>query len=105
MFFYELMFSLKMNCLSFEGVKMIVFDFGYLNVHVKLIANFLVQLQKSFDRFLTFYTSQHNGRKLNWLYKLSKVCCVGDVCVCDVCACVCRESWSLTASRIGTHYR
>ena len=35
---------------------------------------FFQQLQRSFDRFLNFYTSQHNGRKLNWLYKLSKVC-------------------------------
>ena len=34
---------------------------------------FFKQLQRSYYRFLTFYTSQHNGRKLNWLYKLSKV--------------------------------
>lgn len=30
------------------------------------------ELQKSYDRFVTFYTSQHNGRKLSWLYQLSK---------------------------------
>ena len=33
----------------------------------------LYQLQRSYNWFLTFYTSQHNGRKLNWLYQLSKV--------------------------------
>ena len=34
---------------------------------------FSLQLQRSYSRFLTFYASQHNGRKLNWLYQLSKV--------------------------------
>jgi len=32
-----------------------------------------LELQRSYNWFLTFYTSQHNGRKLNWLYQLSKV--------------------------------
>lgn len=30
------------------------------------------QLEKSLQRFTTFYTAQHSGRKLHWLYHLSK---------------------------------
>ncbi|XP_058802499.1 cullin-1-like [Phymastichus coffea] len=30
------------------------------------------ELERSVHRFTTFYSSQHNGRKLNWLYQLSK---------------------------------
>lgn len=30
------------------------------------------ELERSFQRFTTFYASQHNGRKLNWLYNMSK---------------------------------
>jgi cullin 1 len=32
-----------------------------------------LELQKSQRRFVEFYSTQHNGRKLNWLYHLSKV--------------------------------
>ncbi|CAI7988728.1 Cullin-1 [Geodia barretti] len=31
-----------------------------------------LELQKSQRRFVEFYSTQHNGRKLNWLYHLSK---------------------------------
>lgn len=31
-----------------------------------------IELQRSYSRFLTFYTSQHSGRRLSWLYHLSK---------------------------------
>ncbi|XP_019851014.1 PREDICTED: cullin-1 isoform X2 [Amphimedon queenslandica] len=31
-----------------------------------------LELQRSYSRFITFYTSQHNGRKLSWLYQLSR---------------------------------
>ncbi|CAI9724537.1 cullin-1 [Octopus vulgaris] len=34
--------------------------------------NLPVELERSFQRFTTFYSSQHSGRKLNWLYHLSK---------------------------------
>ena len=51
------------------------------NVFFLLCCTYL-QLQRSYNRFLTFYTTQHNGRKLNWLYKLSKVSTFVCVCVC-----------------------
>lgn len=31
-----------------------------------------LELERSFQRFTTFYGSQHSGRKLNWLYHMSK---------------------------------
>lgn len=31
-----------------------------------------MQLERSVHRFTTFYSSQHSGRKLNWLYNMSK---------------------------------
>ena len=31
-----------------------------------------IELERSFQRFTTFYSSQHSGRKLNWLYHMSK---------------------------------
>ncbi|KAI0240880.1 Cullin-1 [Lamellibrachia satsuma] len=31
-----------------------------------------LELERSFQRFTTFYSSQHSGRKLNWLYHMSK---------------------------------
>jgi len=30
------------------------------------------ELERSFQRFTNFYSSQHSGRKLNWLYHMSK---------------------------------
>ena len=30
------------------------------------------ELEKSYQRFTDFYSSQHNGRKLSWLYSFSK---------------------------------
>ena len=61
----------------------------YVWKHVQCIfVNLFFQLQRSYNRFLTFYTTQHNGRKLNWLYKLSKVSSCVNVCGCG-CACVC----------------
>lgn len=36
------------------------------------ITIFVVQLERSVHRFTTFYSSQHSGRKLNWLYNMSK---------------------------------
>ena len=30
------------------------------------------ELEKSYQRFAEFYSSQHNGRKLSWLYSFSK---------------------------------
>jgi cullin 1 len=30
------------------------------------------ELEKSYQRFTDFYSSQHNGRKLSWLWSLSK---------------------------------
>lgn len=32
----------------------------------------ILQLERSVHRFTTFYSSQHSGRKLNWLYQMSK---------------------------------
>lgn len=37
-----------------------------------LIFILLFQLERSVHRFTTFYSSQHSGRKLNWLYNMSK---------------------------------
>ncbi|KAK6182455.1 cullin-1 [Patella vulgata] len=34
--------------------------------------NLPVELERSFQRFTTFYSGQHSGRKLNWLYHMSK---------------------------------
>ncbi|XP_067685602.1 cullin-1-like [Haliotis asinina] len=34
--------------------------------------NLPVELERSFQRFTSFYSSQHSGRKLNWLYHMSK---------------------------------
>ena len=31
-----------------------------------------MQLERSITRFTDFYKAQHSGRKLNWLYHLSK---------------------------------
>lgn len=31
-----------------------------------------LELERSYQRFTTFYSSQHSGRKLNWLYQMSK---------------------------------
>lgn len=31
-----------------------------------------VELERSFQRFTTFYSGRHSGRKLNWLYQMSK---------------------------------
>ena len=33
---------------------------------------FWFQLEKGFQHFTQFYSSQHSGRKLNWLYHMSK---------------------------------
>jgi len=30
------------------------------------------QLEKSYQRFTAFYAEQHTGRKLSWLYQMSK---------------------------------
>lgn len=32
----------------------------------------LIQLERSYQRFTAFYASRHSGRKLTWLYQLSK---------------------------------
>lgn len=32
----------------------------------------LLQLERSYQRFTAFYASRHSGRKLTWLYQLSK---------------------------------
>ncbi|ESO94254.1 hypothetical protein LOTGIDRAFT_215748 [Lottia gigantea] len=34
--------------------------------------NLPVELERSFQRFTTFYSAQHSGRKLNWLYHMCK---------------------------------
>jgi len=34
--------------------------------------NLPIELERSYQRFTTFYSSQHSGRKLNWLYHMSK---------------------------------
>lgn len=34
--------------------------------------NIPIELTPVIDRFMTFYLSQHSGRKLMWLHKLSK---------------------------------
>ena len=31
-----------------------------------------LQLERSYQRFTAFYASRHSGRKLTWLYQLSK---------------------------------
>ena len=31
-----------------------------------------IQLERSYQRFTAFYASRHSGRKLTWLYQLSK---------------------------------
>ncbi|KAL4718758.1 hypothetical protein ACJJTC_014671, partial [Scirpophaga incertulas] len=33
---------------------------------------FFLQLERSVHRFTSFYSAQHSGRKLNWLYNMSK---------------------------------
>lgn len=37
-----------------------------------IFLSFFLQLERSVHRFTTFYSSQHSGRKLNWLYNMSK---------------------------------
>jgi cullin 1 len=34
--------------------------------------NLPTELERSFERFTSFYGGQHSGRKLNWLYQMSK---------------------------------
>ncbi|CAH2283163.1 Cullin-1 [Pelobates cultripes] len=34
--------------------------------------HFFLQLERSYQRFTAFYASRHSGRKLTWLYQLSK---------------------------------
>ena len=41
------------------------FHFG----HARVCA---LQLERSYQRFTAFYASRHSGRKLTWLYHLSK---------------------------------
>lgn len=33
---------------------------------------YIFQLERSFQRFTTFYNNRHSGRKLYWLYQMSK---------------------------------
>ena len=37
-----------------------------------IVIDLNLQLEKSCQRFSDYYSSQHNGRKLSWLYSLSK---------------------------------
>lgn len=37
-----------------------------------LFIMFFIQLERSYQRFTAFYASRHSGRKLTWLYQLSK---------------------------------
>lgn len=39
---------------------------------ILLMTFFRLQLERSVHRFTNFYSSQHSGRKLNWLYNMSK---------------------------------
>ena len=39
---------------------------------MKLMVIICFQLERSFQRFTTFYNNRHSGRKLNWLYQMCK---------------------------------
>lgn len=42
-----------------------------MNITIKEVIIYM-QLERSFQRFTSFYSGQHSGRKLNWLYQMSK---------------------------------
>ena len=51
------------------------FRFTHRGTFVKLTQLALIgslQLERSVHRFTNFYSGQHSGRKLNWLYNMSK---------------------------------
>ena len=60
----------------------IYFDFSlisWMEINDEIVYNniqrntlYFFQLERSFQRFTTFYSGQHSGRKLNWLYQMSK---------------------------------
>ena len=41
-------------------------------IAVRRMCCVLFQLERSFQRFTAFYSGIHSGRKLNWLYQMSK---------------------------------
>ena len=38
----------------------------------QVLSPLCTQLERSYQRFTAFYASRHSGRKLTWLYQLSK---------------------------------
>ena len=69
-----------LNCVTFcrrsamQAVQDAVFFFLLLIIVCALVLMHMVrfQLERSFQRFTTFYSGRHSGRKLNWLYNMSK---------------------------------
>lgn len=64
-------FSLPTEVKTYKKIEsdlnLFFWDLGQLLTHI-----FYLQLERSVHRFTTFYSSQHSGRKLNWLYNMSK---------------------------------
>lgn len=56
------------QCLCLE-----MFTVGGVEVRVwRVLSPLCTQLERSYQRFTAFYASRHSGRKLTWLYQLSK---------------------------------
>lgn len=50
-----------------------VLTHGCWPLSVDISVNWPIELTPTVDRFTAFYHSQHSGRKIMWLHKLSKV--------------------------------
>lgn len=60
---------------SSEGKWRLKRYFFFFNTYLLLlfvVVFFFLQLERSYQRFTAFYASRHSGRKLTWLYQLSK---------------------------------
>lgn len=57
----------------FHAFERLISSFSFrFSAHRSFICDFNLQLEQSVHRFGNFYSSQHSGRKLNWLYNMSK---------------------------------
>jgi hypothetical protein len=46
--------------------------FSMVCVKVVMMNVIFIQLERSYQRFTAFYNNRHSGRKLGWLYQMSK---------------------------------
>lgn len=55
-----------------ENVYTLPFQFKLVAKRASALNAVIFQLERSVHRFTSFYSGQHSGRKLNWLYNMSK---------------------------------